>query len=51
MEQALRAENVRAEVVHRVSPMEEGERLDMRGSPTVLINGVDILEGMAEGAT
>jgi hypothetical protein len=51
LEQALRAENVQAEVEHRVISIEEGERLGMRGSPTVLISGVDILAGGAEGAT
>ncbi len=51
VEQALSAENVQAEVEHRVISPEEGERLDMRGSPTVLINGVDILAEGAEGET
>jgi hypothetical protein len=49
--QALSAEDVQAEVNHRVVNIEEGELLGMRGSPTVLINGVDILESTAAGAT
>jgi hypothetical protein len=51
LQQALSAEDVEAEVTHRIVAIDEGERLGMRGSPTVLINGVDILEGTAAGAT
>lgn len=47
--QAVEAEGAQAEVEHRIVTLEEGQSLGMKGSPTVLINGADILEGTAEG--
>lgn len=49
--QALEAENAQAKVVHRVVTAEEGQRFGMHGSPTVLINGADILGSAAAGMT
>ena len=48
---ALAAEEVRAEVQHRVISVQEGLERSVRRSPTVLINGVDIAEVGAQGMT
>jgi hypothetical protein len=46
---ALEQESLEAEVAfHRINEIEANE-LGLRGSPTVLINGVDILPGETPG--
>jgi hypothetical protein len=46
---ALEQKSLEAEVAfHRINEMEANE-LGLRGSPTVLINGVDILPGETPG--
>lgn len=46
---ALQQENVKAEVqYHRINGY-EAERMGIMGSPSVLINGVDILPGEMPG--
>lgn len=46
---ALAEEGLEAEVRHRMVSVEEGQALGMAGSPTVRINGVDILEAPGAG--
>ena len=47
--QALKLEDLKAEVkFHRINELEANE-LVLRGSPTVLINGVDMLPGETPG--
>ena len=45
LEEALDREQAQASVTHQVVSMKEGQRLGILGSPTVLIDGKDILEG------
>ena len=51
LEQALAEEGAQAEVQHRVISGEERAELGIPGSPTVWINGADILVATAEGTT
>ena len=45
LEEALDREHAQASVTHQVVSMKEGRHLGILGSPTVLIDGKDILEG------
>ena len=49
--QALAEEGASAEVQHRVISGEERAELGISGSPTIWINGADILVATAEGTT
>lgn len=51
LEQALAQTQARAGVEHHVISLEEGQRLGILGSPTVLIDGNDILGAGQGGGT
>jgi hypothetical protein len=49
LDQALRLEGIDAEVqFHRISE-EEAVSIGLKGSPTILINGIDIMPGEISG--
>jgi hypothetical protein len=48
---ALAAEAIQAEVQHHIIAVQGGLKRGIKGSPTILINGVDIAEVQAEGLT
>lgn len=47
--EAVAETGAEADVTHRVLSLADGERVGFRASPTVLINGHDILETPTEG--
>jgi hypothetical protein len=49
IKRALELEAVEAEVIFSVLKEQEAERLGLRGSPSILINGIDILPGEIPG--
>ena len=48
---ALAEEGVQAEVYHHTMPVEEAQSHGIKGSPTVMVNGADILDVVSEGGT
>ena len=48
---ALAEEGVQAEVFHHTMPIEEAVARGIEGSPTVMMNGADILDVVSEGGT
>ncbi len=46
LERALRELNVAAEVAYRTIFYDDALRLDIKGSPTIWINGKDAFEGL-----
>ena len=49
--QALQAEGVEAKVSHHTISPEEGARRGLGGSPTILIDGRDMVASSGQGAT
>ncbi len=47
--QALRLEGVDAEVQFHIISEEEAVRIGLKGSPSIMINGVDIMPGEISG--
>lgn len=49
LERAIAEEEIEAEVSYREVSVQEAERLGIGGSPTVWVNGRDLLPGAAPG--